>query len=96
MIEISDGRGKYSLKLDGERVGVLTYRDAGDRRVLVHTEVEPDYGGQGLATKIIEFALNDIREKGKRIVVVCPVVAHYLETHHDYDDLIDTVAGVGD
>ena len=96
MIEISDGRGKYSLKLDGERVGVLTYRDAGNRRVLVHTEVEPDYGGQGLATQIIEFALNDIREKGMRIVVVCPVVAHYLETHHDYDDLIDEVAGVGD
>ncbi len=96
MIEIEDGRNKYTLKLDGVRAGVLTYRDVGTRRVLVHTEVEPDYGGQGLATRLIEFALADIRTKSRHIVVVCPVVAHYLETHHEYDDIIETPAGVGD
>jgi predicted GNAT family acetyltransferase len=96
VIAIADGRNKYTLKLDGARVGVLRYRDAGDRRVLIHTEIEPDYGGQGLATQLIEWALDDVRSQGKRAVAQCPMVLHYLETHHDFDDIIDHPAGVGD
>ncbi len=96
MIEIADTRNKYVLKLDGVRVGTCIYRDAGTRRVLIHTEIEPDYAGRGLATQLIEWALADIREKGMHVVPQCPMVAHYLETHHQFDDIVDRPAGVGD
>jgi predicted GNAT family acetyltransferase len=96
VIEIADGRSKYTLKLDGSRVGVSRYRDAGNRRVFLHTEIEPDYSGQGLATQLIEWALTDVRAKGMHIVAQCPMVVHYLETHHQFDDIVDHPAGVGD
>ena len=89
VIVIADGRNKYTLKLDKAKVGVSRYRDVGNRRVFTHTEVEPDYAGQGLATQLIEWALNDVRARGMHVVAECPMVAHYLETHHQFDDIVE-------
>lgn len=94
MTEIADVGGRYELSIDGERLAVSTYRDAGERRVFLHTEVEPDHEGQGLAGELIDWALADVRTKGKRIVARCPYVAHYLESHHEFDDLVDEPRGV--
>ena len=94
MIEIKDDGRKYILKLDGQRVAVSTYRDAGNRRVFLHTEVDPDYAGQGLAGQLVRAELDDVRAKGMRIVASCPMVAGYVERHHDWDDILDHPAGV--
>ena len=94
--EILDAGGQYELRIDGERVGVCVYRDAGERRIFLHTEIDADYAGQGLATELVAWALADVRSKGKRIVARCPMVAAYLGKHHDFDDIVDHPAGVGD
>jgi predicted GNAT family acetyltransferase len=44
----------------------------------VHTEVSEAYGGQGLAGKLVAFALDDVRTQGKRIIPECPYVANWL------------------
>ncbi len=96
MIEIKDDGRKYSLILDGQRVAVSTYKDVGPRRVFLHTEVDPDYAGQGLAGQLVRAELDDVRARGMRIVAQCPMVAGYVERHHDWDDILDHPAGVGD
>ncbi|TXN29683.1 GNAT family N-acetyltransferase [Lacisediminihabitans profunda] len=94
MKTIEDVGGRYELAIDGAAVAVSTYRDVGQRRVFLHTEVDPDHAGQGLATELIEWALGDVREKGLRIVARCPMVAGYLTKHHQFDDLVDSPQGV--
>ncbi|HAM26562.1 MAG TPA: GNAT family N-acetyltransferase [Microbacteriaceae bacterium] len=94
MKTIEDAGGRYELTIDGARVGVATYRDVGDRRVFLHTEIDPDFAGRGLATELVEWALGDVRGKGKRIVAKCPMVAAYLSKHHQFDDILDTPKGV--
>ncbi|WP_367316683.1 GNAT family N-acetyltransferase [Agreia sp. PsM10] len=94
MIEIADTGRLYELSIDGEVVGRCFYRDAGPRRVFLHTEVDAQHAGQGLATKLIEYALGDCRTQGMRIVSRCPMVSAYLAKHDDFDDIIDTPAGV--
>ncbi|KLL96170.1 acetyltransferase [Rhodococcus sp. IITR03] len=87
-------RHRYELR-DGDTViGFTQYRTrtrtGGDtRRVFAHTEVDPGYGGLGLAARLVEFALDDVAATGERIVPVCPYVAKYLRTHHNYDQLVD-------
>ncbi|KLL95313.1 N-acetyltransferase [Rhodococcus rhodochrous] len=85
-------RHRYELR-DGDTViGFTRYRTrtgSDSRRVFVHTEVDPAYGGLGLAARLVEFALDDVAAAGERIVPVCPYVAKYLRTHHNYDHLID-------
>jgi predicted GNAT family acetyltransferase len=94
MIEIRDAGSSYELSLDGVLVGRCVYRDAGERRVFLHTEVDAGYSGRGLATQLVQYALEDCRAGGKRIVTRCPMVSAYLSKHHDFDDLVDVPPGV--
>lgn len=94
MREVERRKNRYEIRLDGERVGVTSFRDAGNRRVFLHTEVDPDYTGQGLASELIRQALDDVRSSGMHIVAQCPMVSAYLERHHDWDDIVDHPSGV--
>ena len=51
----------------------------------------PAYGGRGLATILVEEALNEARGEGKRIVPVCSMVGTVLKKHPEFDDITDPV-----
>ena len=89
MIEEAAGTHHYELRSDGELIGHINYRDDGDRRVFLHTVVDDAYTGQGLATKMVRFALDDVRAKGKRAVALCPMMSAFVIKHRDYDDIVD-------
>ena len=74
----AEADSRYELFVGGKLVGKLVYRDEGDTRIFLHTEVEPAYRGQGLATRLIEWSLDDVRASGKHLWVKCPTVAAYL------------------
>ncbi|MFF9025974.1 GNAT family N-acetyltransferase [Streptomyces eurythermus] len=90
-VERVDARHRYEIRVDGQRAGLTAYRDRGEQRVFFHTEIDPAYAGQGLASQLIRAALGDVRSSGGRVVPVCPFVAAYLSKHDDYDDLTDPV-----
>jgi len=79
----------YELTVDGEPAGFINYRDHGERRVLLHTEVDEAYTGQGLGTRLITGALDHIRAGGLRAVTLCPMAAAYVTKNRDYDDIVD-------
>lgn len=72
---------RYELVVGDKLAGKLVYRDEGDTRIFLHTEVEPEYRGHGLATRLIEWSLDDVRSSGKRLWVRCPTVSGYLARH---------------
>lgn len=82
---------RYEIRDDDEVIGLAQYRLPDDVHVdFVHTEVDDAYGGQGLASKLVAFALADVEAQGKRIIPHCPYVAAWLKKHPGkYDDLID-------
>jgi predicted GNAT family acetyltransferase len=81
----------YEITVDGEHAGLEAYVDSGDQRIFYHTEIDDTFGGRGLAGELVSAALTDARAAGKRIVAVCPYVAKYVKTHHDFDDILDPV-----
>lgn len=72
---------RYELLVDGTMAGELLYRLRSDAVVLVHTEVAPQFEGQGLGGKLVAGALADIRARGLRPVAVCPFARAYLQRH---------------
>lgn len=84
--ENSEAR-RYELRLDGEVVALADYRDQGDVRVLPHVETDPAHQNQGLAGRVVAFALDDIRERGMKVVPACPFAARYVSEHPEYQDL---------
>ncbi|MFJ9825064.1 GNAT family N-acetyltransferase [Streptomyces sp. NPDC101160] len=79
------------MLVDDKRAGLTAYRDREDRRVFFHTETDPAYAGRGLASILVEQALNDVRAAGMRIVPVCPYVAKFLKKHTEFADITDPV-----
>jgi len=88
-VEIGRAGDTFTVAVEGQRVGLVQFVERDEHRVFLHTEVEPAFGGRGLATVLITQALAATRADGRRIVALCPMVAAYLKEHHDFDDILD-------
>jgi predicted GNAT family acetyltransferase len=88
---VTVGHQMYTIAVDDKAVGHADYADRGDQRVFYHTVIDPEFGGRGLATILLEEALNAARADGKRIVPVCSMVGTVLKKHPEFDDVTDPV-----
>ena len=85
-LSIRDNRAelRYELVRGGEVLGFLLYRIEPDAVVLVHTDVDPAYEGQGLGSVLVKGALDDLRERDVRAIPLCPFVRAYIRRHPEY------------
>ena len=88
---VGAAEGKYTIAIDGENVGLAAVADRGRQRVFYHTEVDERFGGRGLATILIEQALESTRADGKRVVATCPMIAAFIKKHPEFGDITDPV-----
>ncbi|HEX8400265.1 MAG TPA: GNAT family N-acetyltransferase [Allosphingosinicella sp.] len=80
-------RGCYELQV-GEATAITAYRREGEVLSFTHTEVPEELEGQGIATRLIAGALDQVRADGLKIVPLCSFVRHYVETHSETQDLL--------
>jgi len=88
-VHVARAGDTFTVAVEGATVGLTRFVERDDHRVFVHTEVDPAFGGRGLATVLIAQALAATRADGRRIVAICPMVAAYVKKHHDFDDIVD-------
>lgn len=86
-ITYNSAEQQYEIAVDGERAGLTVAREEGDVIVLPHTEIDERFEGQGLASQLVTYALDDIRARGKKIDVHCVYIKRFLEKHPEYQDL---------
>ncbi len=61
-----------SAAYDGDQViGVCEYEVNGNEWLITHTVVSPEYGGQGIARKLVLLVADKAKEAGKTIVPIC-------------------------
>jgi predicted GNAT family acetyltransferase len=78
---------RFELDVPGATV-VLNYKLADGVMKLVHTETPPAARGRGLASQLVQGALDNARARGLKVVPVCLFVRDYLVKHPDYRDLV--------
>jgi predicted GNAT family acetyltransferase len=79
---------RFELWLGTTRVGLIEYRSEPGVVLLVHTEVDSSFAGQGLGERLVTGALEDLRARGLKVVPLCPFVRAYLRRHPDQTDLV--------
>lgn len=68
-----------------------TTTGARPQRVFYHTHVDEAYSGQGLASVLVQAAVDDAIAAGFDIVPVCPYVARWFTKHTEYADRVAKV-----
>jgi uncharacterized protein len=81
-LSVADNRQaeQFEVALNGE-LAFLAYERAGDRLVLIHTEVPPNLEGHGIGRLLVRAALDEAARDGEMIVPLCPFVLSYLRRH---------------
>lgn len=84
-----DDRKVYAATIGDLEVGNIRYDEEDGRIVVITTTVLPEFRGRGIATDLIADALDDLRERGEPITVLCPVVTAFIQNNSQYADLVD-------
>jgi predicted GNAT family acetyltransferase len=79
---------RFVVTVDGAEAGLAAYRTKPGLRVFTHTEIDDDYEGQGLGSKLVAAALDATRADGLSVEPTCPFVRGYIERHAEYLDLV--------
>ena len=81
---------RYEIRVGDELAGFTVAEPTDDPSVILfpHTEIAPAFEGKGLASVLVQGALDDIRERGLRIKVTCPYILGWLPKHPEYEDLV--------
>lgn len=88
-VEDNEERSRYEATTEaGVVAGFVTYRDRGDVRVLVHTEVDDAFEGVGVGSTLARVVLDDVRRRGLPVRIYCPFLTSYVARHPEYADLV--------
>lgn len=82
-------KGSFYYEEEGEQLAEMTYVKSGDRLVIFdHTEVSPVLKGQGVGRKLVEAGVQMAREKGWKVVPLCPFAKAEFDKHREYHDVL--------
>jgi len=77
---------RYELGVDGA-IAFAEYRLAPGKVIITHTETPRALRGRGIASKLVQGALEQIRADGLKVVAGCGFVVDYLEKHPEFADV---------
>lgn len=78
---------QYELSVEGPKPRI-EYILARDNIYLTHTEVPKALEGQGIASKMVLMALEDIKSRNLTLIPMCPFVAMYIKRHPEWRELV--------
>lgn len=83
----NEGERRYELDAGGS-VAIAAYREEGDTIAFTHTEVPEALEGQGIGSRLVRGALEDVRRRGLKARPLCSFVAGYMDRHPETQDLL--------
>lgn len=78
-LEIDLGNGEFAFAAYNLLPGAIRFH---------HTEVPDSHGGRGLGTALVRAGLAAARERGLKVIPICPFVRAYLKKHPEEQDLV--------
>ncbi|HTJ66039.1 MAG TPA: GNAT family N-acetyltransferase [Actinospica sp.] len=89
-IEVADHpeAERYEVRVNGVLAGHADYVSGPGQTSFTHTEVDPAFGGRGLAGRLAQKALDDAKASGLEVLPFCPFFRDWIGKHPDYAALV--------
>jgi predicted GNAT family acetyltransferase len=85
---VRDNKAQSRFELDAAGgVAFANYRLTPSAVIITHTETPRALRGRGIASELVEGALQLIRADGMKVVAGCSFVVDYLSKHPEFADL---------
>ena len=89
MSQVVDNTARSRFELTEQGLTAFAeYRLDGDRVIVPHVETPPALRGQGVAGRLMGGLLAILRERGQKIVPVCPYAEAFMKRHPEEQDLL--------
>jgi hypothetical protein len=82
-------RHRFEIELGDGAYAIAEYTLPEGKIMFTHTEVPPEHEGQGIGTMLIEAGLAAARERGLKVIPICPFFARYIQRHAQVQDLLE-------
>lgn len=82
-------RHRFEIDLGDGSFAIAQYKLAAGKIMFTHTGVPEAHEGKGIGTTLIRFALDTARERGLKVIPICPFFAAYMQKHAEVQDLLD-------
>ena len=80
--------GRFHVTVDGNEAE-MTYSKAGAGIIIIdHTGVPEALGGQGIGQKLVEAGIAFARERGLKIMPLCPFAKAQFDKHPEWKDVL--------
>jgi uncharacterized protein len=82
-------KGSFCIEADGNKLAEMTYVWAGSDRIIIdHTEVSAALAGKGAGKQLVAKAVDFAREKGIKILPLCPFAKAVFDKVPAYHDVL--------
>jgi uncharacterized protein len=89
MNRVRDNKTQSRFELDAEgALAFANYRLTPSAVIITHTETPRPLRGRGIASELVQGALELIRADGLKVVAGCGFVVDYLNKHPEYADMV--------
>ena len=82
-------RHRFEIDLGDGTFAIAEYTLRPGKIMFTHTEVPEAHEGKGIGTTLMRFALGAARERGLKVIPICPFFAAYMRKHAEVQDLLD-------
>ncbi len=73
----------YATNIDNETVAEVTFYEIENGVYNIdHTFVDDSLRGQGIGSKLVQEAVNTIKEKGAQVQATCPFANKWIQEHN--------------
>ena len=88
-LRINDNKGSFYIEVYGNQEAMMTFVFAGEDKIIIdHTEVNPRNEGKGFGKKMVTKAVEFAREKGIKILPLCPFAKSVFDKTPEFRDVL--------
>ncbi|WP_145997069.1 GNAT family N-acetyltransferase [Halobacillus sp. Marseille-P3879] len=88
MADIQEEKGRFYIIKENQTIAELIFEEEGSDMIITHTEVNPEDQGEGLATELVEYAVQYARENDVKIKPVCAFAEKVLSNDPKHQDVL--------
>jgi len=80
---------RFEIDLGDGSFAIAEYKLLAGKIIFTHTEVPPAHERRGIGSLLVRTALASARERGLKVIPICPFFVAYIKKHAEEQDLLD-------